>query len=64
MPGAEQGRTIALMPVAGELVLHVRDALTGEMLPRFTAHVVDTGWQDVPGGSVAVRQDARTGAPW
>ena len=59
VPGAEQGRTIALMPVAGELVLHVRDALTGEMLPRFTAHVVDTGWQDVPGGSVAVRQDGQ-----
>jgi len=57
--GIRLGRTVALMPITGELVFHVRDALTGDPLPRFTAHLVDTGWREGEQGRITARQDGR-----
>ena len=50
-PGRKVERTVPLWPVQGDVEFFVVDALTGEPLPRFTAHLVDTGWREGEGAS-------------
>jgi hypothetical protein len=59
LPGTVQERSIALAPATGVVRFRVRDAFTGQPLPRFTANPLDTGWREWQDGTMIVRQEGQ-----
>jgi 5-hydroxyisourate hydrolase-like protein (transthyretin family) len=51
--GRSVTRTIRLWPEAGRTTFSVRDALTGEKIPRFTGYLLNSNWQEGRDGEMS-----------
>ena len=51
--GRSVTRTIRLWPEAGQATFNVRDALTGEKIPRFTGYLLNSNWREGRDGAMS-----------